>query len=143
MFYLLLECGKNFENYLHHLASKDQQADFREISAKYTTDVIGSCAFGLNTNSLVDEDSLFRRMGKKIFTPNLRLMVMMKMRDLSPTLYNLLGPYIANRDVNEFFIQSIRDTMDYRKTNNIVRHDFIDVLLDLKEHPEKLQGIGN
>lgn len=30
------------------------------------------------------------------------------------------------------------DTMEYRKENNVFRPDFINMLLDLKKHPEKI-----
>lgn len=66
MFPLMLECGKHLENYLNKIPENDI-VEFRDITAKYTTDVIGNCVFGIEMNAIVDEDSEFRKMGKKIF----------------------------------------------------------------------------
>lgn len=131
-----------YESYLGTLSSRNKPVDIRELAAKFTTDVIGSCAFGLSMNSLADEDSEFRKMGRKIFKPDWRNMLRFRLREMSSFVYNLVGPLLVQPGMNEFFINSIRQTIEYRKKNNIVRHDFIDVLIDLEKHPEKLKGIG-
>lgn len=131
-----------YQSYLETLSSRNEPIDIRELCAKFTTDVIGSCAFGLNMNSLGDEDSEFRKMGRKIFTPTWKGILRFRLREASSFIYNLVGPFLQQRERTEFFINSIRQTINHRKKNNIVRHDFIDVLIDLEEHPEKLQGIG-
>ncbi|XP_029047550.2 cytochrome P450 6a2-like isoform X2 [Osmia bicornis bicornis] len=62
MFNLLVECGNQFEEYLKKLVEKDAYIECRDISAKFTIDVIGSCAFGIEANALAAEDSEFRKM---------------------------------------------------------------------------------
>ncbi|GLG95590.1 Probable cytochrome P450 28a5 [Gryllus bimaculatus] len=37
---------------------------------QFTTDVIGTCAFGLQLNSMSESESEFRKMGKKVFDPS-------------------------------------------------------------------------
>lgn len=70
MLTLVDECAKMLVNRLGKASEKGEMLEMREVLAQYTTDVIGSCAFGLQFNSLEDEDSEFRKMGRKVFTPS-------------------------------------------------------------------------
>lgn len=37
------------------------------------------------------------------------------------------------RDTNDFLINLVRDTMEFRKTNGVERKDFMQLLIELKE----------
>ncbi|OAD56571.1 putative cytochrome P450 6a14 [Eufriesea mexicana] len=137
MFHLLVECADHFETYLDNLVKKGEFIECRDIAAKYTTDVIGSCAFGIEMNSLAPEDSEFRRMGKMVFQTSFKSMMRDRLRDF-PWLYKIFGPFTIDRQVDDFFTRITKESIDYRIKNNVRRCDFVDTLVDLKEHPEKL-----
>ncbi|KAF7395383.1 hypothetical protein HZH68_009433 [Vespula germanica] len=141
MFNLILECGNHFENYIEKLVAKDEPIECRELTAKFTTDVIGSCAFGLEMNSIGDEDSEFRKMGRSIFAVNFLNVLRNRLRNAAPKVYKFIG-YILRRDkVTKFFQELVVNTINYRKEHGIVRNDFINLLMKLKDDPEKLNGI--
>ncbi|XP_011865159.1 PREDICTED: probable cytochrome P450 6a14 [Vollenhovia emeryi] len=142
MFSLMSECADNLVQYIDKVASKNEPVECRELTAKYTTDVIGSCAFGIQMNALSNEDSEFRRMGRKVFNPSKTHMLRIKIRESFPRLYNMLGNILPQIDFSEFFTRVIVETMDYRETNNITRNDFVDTLRELKKHPDKLGDIN-
>lgn len=143
MFNLILECGHYFEKYLDELAAQREPVDFREVAAKYTTDVIGSCAFGIKMNAMSNEESEFREAGRKIFEPTWNSIIRLKFKMTMPTLYDLLGLLVPEREVTPFFIKVVTDTMKYRKENNVFRPDFIDTLMKLRDDPGSLGDIGN
>lgn len=142
MFPLIVECAGNLEKYLDKVVEKDVPVECRDLAAKFTTDVIGSCAFGISANALEDENSEFRRMGKRIFAPSLKQTVRESFRRFVPFLLKTVGYFLRLTEVNNFFINLVRDTIEYRKTNNITRPDFINLLMQLKEHPEKMENVG-
>ncbi|XP_043471300.1 cytochrome P450 6k1-like [Leptopilina heterotoma] len=141
MFFLLLESGNHFETYLRKIVPKNEPIECRLLTSKFTMDVIGSCAFGIDINTLSDEENDFVRMGRKIFVLDFWRSIKAKIRDFSPGLFTLLGPIMKDEELDNFFISLIRDTMKYRKENNVVRHDFVDLLRYVKENPEKMDDV--
>ncbi|XP_046752753.1 probable cytochrome P450 6a14 [Diprion similis] len=138
MFTLILECVEHFEQYLDNLAAKGEPIDCREITAQYTTDVIGSCAFGLQMNAMDDDNSEFRKMGRKIFNMDTKIRILRLLRLAAPWLYELIGIPAMSDDITKFFTASVKETVDYRMKNNIHRPDIIEILIDVKTNPEKL-----
>ena len=142
MFGLILECADHFGKYLDKLAAGDEPVDFREVTAKYTTDVIGSCAFGIEMSSMSDENSEFRKVGREIFRPSLEGVIRLKMRFYASKLYDWLGYILPDKRLAPFFTKLVTDTMRYRKEHDVYRPDFIHMLMQLKEHPEKVGNIS-
>lgn len=139
MFHLMLECGKHFEEYLDTtLGNGVEYIDCREISARFTTDVIGSCAFGIDANALAAEDSEFRKMGRQVFQPTIKTYIRDRLRDY-PFMFKLFRKYVVDHEIVEFFTRITKETVDYRIKNNFHRHDFIDTLVELKKNPDKVK----
>ncbi|XP_046745042.1 probable cytochrome P450 6a13 [Diprion similis] len=135
---LLLECSKEFMDHLDRVTAMNQVVEVRELSAKYSTDVIGSCIFGIQMNSLRDESSIFRAIGKKIF-PSSRIRTVSKAVQLHfPWLFRLLKLSTRTREVTEFFVSLTKANFKYREENNERRNDFMDLLRDLKNTEEPL-----
>lgn len=107
--------------------------EVKDVLAKFTTDVIGNVAFGLEMNSIQDPDAKFRKMGKKIFKQGkffqLKVFFMTSFKQLARKLHMRFLP----TDVSDFFLTTIRETVDYRLKNDIQRNDVMDLLLKIKD----------
>lgn len=112
--------------------------EVKEVLAKFTTDVIGNVAFGLESNALNDPDSTFRKMGLKFFNFDRRRQLKSLTIITFKRIANLLRVSISPKDVSDFFITTIRDTVDYRKKNKIERKDFLDLLLKINNDGKAL-----
>ena len=52
---------------LSEKASKGATVDIKDLMANFTMDVIGTCAFGLEINSINNPENMFKKIGKEIF----------------------------------------------------------------------------
>ncbi|XP_018578417.1 cytochrome P450 6a2-like, partial [Anoplophora glabripennis] len=99
---------------------------------RFSTDIIGSCAFGLDCNSFEEPNSPFRVYGKKVFRPTALDQINILISFSFPNLARILGIRIVKKDVSDFFIKVVEDTISYREKNNVSRNDFMQLLLEMK-----------
>jgi cytochrome P450 family 6 len=67
MFGTMVECGKELKDVLLQTSRKGEAIRIKDILARYATDIIASCAFGIQCNCLQNPDAEFRIWGRKIF----------------------------------------------------------------------------
>lgn len=142
MFDLILESADHLEKYLEKIAARKEPVDFREITSKFTTDVIGSCAFGIETSALEDEESDFRKIGMKICDSDFENVLRLKLRMYAPSLYDLIGYVFPDVTVTSFFTKLVTNTIKHRKENNVHRPDFIHMLMELQDHPDIIDDLS-
>lgn len=66
MFPTLLETAESLKRILEDYSIIQTEVDAKDLVARFTTDVIGSCAFGIDCNSLENPTSEFRTYGDAI-----------------------------------------------------------------------------
>ncbi|XP_062552472.1 cytochrome P450 6a8-like [Armigeres subalbatus] len=132
MYPIITTVAEEFHKCMENEANNGREVEMKEFLARFTTDVIGNCAFGLECNSLTDPEAEFRKMGKKALTLSsmgfLRRVLSVTFRDLAKALgVRLSDPVVAN-----FFMNAVRRTIEYREKNKVQRNDFMDLLIKLK-----------
>lgn len=138
---LMLEFGDYLVQYIDKIMNKDEPIECRELAAKYTIDVFGNCVFGIETNALKDENSEFRKVGKLIYTPTWTYLLRSRLRQILPWLYDIFGYILPGLEITTFFKRLVVDAINYREKNNIIRHDFIEKLRELKQHLNEMGDI--
>lgn len=131
MFNTILACGKTVQDYMDPFADRAESLEVREVFARYSTNIIASVAFGLEVDCVTNPDNEFRRNGMAFFEVNLRNALRQFLRIVSPTLSRLLRVRITDHKVQEFMTSMVKQNLDYREQNNIVRKDFFQLLMDL------------
>ncbi|XP_058829308.1 cytochrome P450 6g1-like isoform X2 [Topomyia yanbarensis] len=132
---LINQIGKDMLDHLAGLPEKQpltRETEFKELCARFTTDVIASTFFGIQSKCLSDEESEFRYYGKKIFEYGPKRGITMAsfffMSELVPYLKFKLFP----RDTEHFLRTIIRQEIERREASGEKRGDFIDSMISLK-----------
>lgn len=108
------------------------QLEVKDVLSRFTTDVIGSTAFGIECNSLEDKTTKFYEMGLKAFSSFnfFKRAFLQTYRGLARKLHMTS----TNKEVGDFYIGVVRETLNYRKENpQIQRNDFMNLLINLKD----------
>ncbi|XP_053692632.1 probable cytochrome P450 6a14 [Sabethes cyaneus] len=143
MFPTIVAAAGQLYDFMNNNVNNESELEMKDLLARYTTDVIGMCAFGIECNSIKDPDVMFRKMGRKIFQSN--------SNKLKRCLINVL-PGLARKfrvkttkpDVADFFMTTVRETIDRIKKKEEEREkqnkqkdeekDFMELLINLKPY---------
>lgn len=133
MFPIIKNVGQVLEDYLlRNMKNGVDVFEFRDLMARYNTNIISSVAFGIDNDSINEPDHIFRRMGAKIFETKFMNGIKSMMNLASPKLMHKLRVKMLDNDVNEFIFSIVKQTVDYREKNNVSRNDFLQMLIQLK-----------
>ena len=88
--------------------------EVKETMARFTTDIIASCAFGINSNSLKDPDSEFVRRVRTVFKYSVKKGLAMMTTFFAPHLKNIFRLKFIDDKTNDYLRQIVWSTVDYR-----------------------------
>lgn len=103
-----------------------------DLNGRFTVDVIGTAAFGIECNSLKDPTAEFRQISLKILG---RTDFNIKKHIFKQTyigLMKFLGHKRFPQFIEDFFQRILQEGVMEREKQGIVRNDFVDLLLELK-----------
>ncbi|XP_026462806.1 cytochrome P450 6k1-like, partial [Ctenocephalides felis] len=129
----ITKCGEQLQEHLSEKAKNSEVVEFKDLAARYTTDIIASVAFGIDVNSVKNPDDEFRQIGKKIFqVSNYKDFIVKLLFHNCPELINLLRISIINADVYKFIMNIVQQIVTLREKKGVVRNDFMQMLIQLR-----------
>lgn len=132
MFDVINGCGASLHKFVGEYADTAKTVEIRELAACYTTNVISSVAFGLDVDCLVNPKSEFRKYGHMFFDPTFKNIIRSNLAIMNPALAQFLRLRFTDKEVNDFFVETVRHNLEYREKNNISRKDFFQMLIQLR-----------
>lgn len=124
------------------LDSGTNEFEIKDICARFTIDLVGRVAFGLDCNSLKDPDAEFFRICREITDKPRHSLAIQGFMFAMPELARKLRMKISHDHTIKFFNDIVRQTLEYRQENNIQQNDFMDLMLELKTLRDELGENG-
>ncbi|EDW74204.2 uncharacterized protein Dwil_GK21510 [Drosophila willistoni] len=110
--------------------------EITDLMARYTTDVIGRCVFGLECNGLRNPEAEFAVMGRRAFTDRRHSKLIDGFIESFPNLARTLRMCQIHQDITDFYVGIVEETVKMREEQNIVRNDFMNLLIEMKQRGE-------
>jgi cytochrome P450 family 6 len=88
--------------------------EVKETMSIFTIDVIASCAFGVNGNSLKDPDSDFGRRTRTLFDFSVQKGLLIVIAFFAPYLNTIFRLNFMDDETNNYVRQIIWNTVEYR-----------------------------
>jgi cytochrome P450 family 6 len=130
---LMKECAEDLNAYLTKRAG--ETLEFRNVTKKYSVDIISSCAFGVNSYCLKDDNSEIMQVATKLL--DLKSFI----RNFSvfsfffvPKFVDIFRVTFLDKTASDYLIKMFQSTITERQKKNIVRNDLIDLLSNLKDN---------
>ncbi|XP_023946091.2 cytochrome P450 6B5-like [Bicyclus anynana] len=130
MFPLIIETTEKLTRIANDLAETKDEVDVRELMARFTTDFVGACGFGIDSQALNEEDSDFRQLGKRIFNPTTRDHFVNLIKGMFPDTFSEVRFFAPEIEEKTFSI--VKRIMSQRNYKPCGRNDFIDMMLELR-----------
>ncbi|CAH1400041.1 unnamed protein product [Nezara viridula] len=130
MFPLFVNCAEAFESLIVSKIGSD--VDIKELVGRLTTDIICSCAFGLDANTIEEPDHKLRQIPAQLTKMGFIDKVIIAIMQAMPQVASKFKARFTPKELEDYIVGLVENTLEYREKNNIKRNDFLDLLIELK-----------
>lgn len=132
MFPIISDCGKVLEDYfIKNIKEGKNKFDCKELFTRYTTSIISSVAFGVDTDCINNPDNIFRQMSCKMLDSSIGKDFRQFMILMMPNLPKYLPIKTVTKEIEDFFLSVVNQTIEHREKTNFSRNDFIQLLIQM------------
>ncbi|XP_071875503.1 uncharacterized protein [Bombus fervidus] len=125
------DLGKHLDSL--HLEGDGKVVEFKEISANFITDMIGSIMYGLKIGALENPKAPFRKYGRKIFHSSVHRNMELLIISFLPQLVKYLKPMLFGKEATNFFRPLFWNVIEQRVDSGQKRNDLIDILIEIRK----------
>ncbi|XP_059611088.1 uncharacterized protein LOC132258012 [Phlebotomus argentipes] len=111
-----------------------QTYEMKELLSRLTTDVIGTCAFGVKVNSLKEKNNNFYKTARMLINfSSLKLQLKFMGYRMIPSVMKYFKIPMFDPESRTFMNSLVLDTIKTREEKKIVRHDMINLLMEAQK----------
>lgn len=135
MFILISDCAERFTKYF--LKNSEGQShvtlEMKDLFTRFANDVIATCAFGVEVDSLEQRTNAFYVNGKRATNFDGLRGLKFFGYSISPFLMELFNCKLFDADVGDFFREMVIGTIKERERQGIHRPDMIHLLMEARK----------
>lgn len=134
MFHTISDKGQRLIDYIdkHHVKGSIVM-NGKDVSQRFTADIIGSCAFGVEVHAFDDTKiPEIINIAKGIFTDSPFSAMYFFLVSSYQSLARFCNLRLISKYAEDYFMSMIKENVSYRETNGVIRADFFNMLLNLK-----------
>lgn len=121
------------ERLLQYVKSHKEPLEARELSAKYTVDVVSNAIYGIDAGSFKNEKPEIREMGRLLFAPDSMVFFKIFLLSSLPFLKKFMTVQFSKPEVQGFFTNLMQQALEYREKSKVHREDFLDYIINLRK----------
>lgn len=138
MFPYFEACSKSLVDFLDSQLPSNSVVDVKNVMGRYTTKIVGACAYGIDIDSMGDENNAFVKIVQNIFdnkVPFYRF-IQISIQAIIPGIEKIFKFRFVPQHVEDFLTSVVLDTMQQREKSGFKRNDFIDLMMEVKAQGE-------
>lgn len=132
MFGTITDCGLTLQKYLDDLVAEQKLLDVREISACFLINTVASIGFGIEVDTITQPKHEFRETFRKVFKSSFLNSVRFFGKFIAPKLLTITRLRTIDKEVEDFVMSVVKQNLEYREQNGVVRKDFFQMLVQLR-----------
>jgi cytochrome P450 family 6 len=124
-------------NRLTEFLTDKNEVEIREAFQQISVEIITSTTLGIDTKCLGEKDkNEFFEIAKRSSDPPPRDGILTLFAMSFGKLFNFLKLRIVPEEITFFFMKVLHDSVLYREKNQILRHDFFQLMVNMMKNPE-------
>ena len=132
MYVLMSNCAENFSKSFLEKYKDEEAINMKDAFTKFANDVIATCAFGIEVDSIKNPDNQFYRTGTNAAAFQKTAMMKFMLILVFPKLSKLIGMRFISKQDTDFFIDVIKTTVKTRDEQGITRPDVLQLMMDAR-----------
>ncbi|XP_063707790.1 probable cytochrome P450 28a5 isoform X2 [Culicoides brevitarsis] len=133
LFPIMQEVADRMKKFIHEENRIQSEFEMRELCAKFTTDVVGSSIYGVESGAFSGEESEIRQVARNVMSPSWRLFFIIGLAPFFPAVAEIFKVKFCPDKEADFLVNLMNQALKYRKDNKIERQDYLDFLIHLRE----------
>lgn len=143
MFELMERSSEKLKEKLENDSIDGKTIDAKNILSRFTMEIIASCAFGLETNSINEKNTEFYEMFGGIVKTSVFRYIRRTIFLVFPSLIKIFKVNLIREELRSFVTNIVKDTIDYRQKNNVKRNDFLDLMINIRQNKHDTEENGH